>query len=146
MKDLPEVLYHAAPECVYDSIEDQGLKSNFTEVYAASSVAEALSFMYFRIMDHPHSQLVDGKVQTEMVSHNEIHIWMIDTDVTDRENWEIGSDHSASFFGGANSYVHRGDITPDALMGCEIVTRAEIEEALASKSQQKAKNFSKKLA
>ena len=138
MENLPEVLYHAAPQCAYDSIEEQGLKSNFTEVYAASSLGEALSFMYFRILDHPHSELVDGKVQTEMVSHDEIHIWLIDTDVTGGESWEKGSDHSASFFGGASSYVHSGDIPPDALMGCEIVTRAEIEEALAKKNKERA--------
>lgn len=134
MKDLPGILYHAAPQCVYDSIEEEGLKSNFTEVYAAGAPGEALSFMYFRIFDHAHIELVEGKVQTEIVEHDEIHIWMIDTNVTGKKSWNNGTDHAASFFGGASSYVHTGDISPDALMGCEVVTREEIETALAEKS------------
>lgn len=138
MKDLPEILYHAAPQCVYDSIEEEGLKSNFTEVYAAGSPAEALSFMYFRILDHAHSELIDGKVHTEIVEHGEIHIWMIDTDVTGKKLWQQGTDHSASFFGGASSYVHTGDVPADALIGCEIVTREEIETALAEKRAARA--------
>lgn len=139
MKELPEVLYHAAPQCVYDSIEEEGLKSNFSEVYATGSLAEALSFMYFRILDHPHPKWdADGKLSFDITEHDEIHIWLIDTSVTGKKSWNNGTDHASSFFGGASSYVHTGDISPDALMGCEIVTREEIEAALEEKRASRA--------
>jgi len=135
---LPENLYHAAPVCVHDSIEEEGLKSNFTEVYAAGSVGEALSFMYLRILDHPHPTWDEnGKLGFEFVPHDAIDIWIIDTGLTDEEAWNTGTDHSSSFFGGARSYVHTGDIPSDAIIGCATVTRQELDALLKEKQSQR---------
>jgi hypothetical protein len=127
---IPKKLYHCAPQCTGDSINEKGLVSNYGEVYAGGSIAEALTFMWFRLLDHPHHELVDGKLKFEIVPHDEVHIWEIDTTATGKNNWDAGTDHSPSFFGKARSYTHRGDISRDALRDCHIITREEIESLL----------------
>ena len=127
---IPKKLYHCAPQCVMDSINEHGLTANYGEVYAGGSIAEALTFMWFRLLDHPHHELVDGKLKFEMIPHNEIHVWEIDTSITGKNNWDTGADHAPTFFGNARSYTHRGDISRDALAECHIITREEIESLL----------------
>lgn len=104
---IPKRLYHAAPQCAFDAINAEGLKSDVGLIYAASTPEEALTFMWFRLLDHPHyEQQDDGKLSFELVAHNRIDIFEIMTARTKTSLWEEGTDHSSSFFGGANSWVY----------------------------------------
>ena len=126
----PNKLYHAAPECAYEGIDEHGLQANFGEVYAGGSIAEAMTFMWFRLIDHAHNEWVDGKLKFEMIAHDEVHIWEIDTTITGKNNWSGGTDHNAAFFGKARSFTHTGDIERAALVQCHIVTREEVLERI----------------
>jgi len=130
MTKIPSKLYHAAPQCVHEGIDEHGLQANFGEVYAGGSIAEAMAFMWFRLVDHPHHEMVDGKLKFEIEPHDEVHIWEIDTTITGKKGWDVGGDHNPAFFGNARSYTHTGDIERDALVQCHIVTREEIETLL----------------
>lgn len=126
---LPNKLYHAAPECVLLDINKDGLKSSWGEIYAADSPADALTFMWFRLLDHPHI----SEAGMKMVAHDEIHIWEIDTSKTDAALWEVGTDHSTKFFGAASSWVYSSkEIERGSLTGCLVYTRKDIETALAN--------------
>ena len=127
---IPKKLYHCAPECVMSSIDEHGLTSNYGEVYAGGSIADALTFMWFRLLDHPHHEMVDGELKFEMIPHAEVHVWEIDTGITGKNNWDTGADHSPTFFGNARSYTHKGDISRGALKELHIITRDEIESLL----------------
>lgn len=126
---LPNKLYHAAPECVMLDINSDGLKSSWREIYAADSPADALTFMWFRLLDHPH---IDES-GASLVPHDEIHVWEIDTSKTDAALWEAGTDHSAKFFGDATSWVYSGgSIERGCLTGCLVYTRKDIQDAMSN--------------
>lgn len=121
----PEILYHVSPACAHDAIKAEGLKANFGEVYASEAPAHALSFMWFRILDHPH---LEGK-NFELVPHDRIDIWTIDTSLLDLNKLEESSDHASSFFGeSTTSWAYRGDIPIEALVEYNYVTREELLE------------------
>jgi hypothetical protein len=124
--NIPTKLYHAAPMCAVENIIAEGLKGSYGLVYAAGSPAEALTFMWFRLLDHAHHELVDGKVSFELVPHESIHVWEVDTDITGKKSWDGGADHAPSFFGGARSFEHKGDIPFDALTDCRVISREVI--------------------
>lgn len=128
---VPEKLYHAAPECVLIDIHTGGLKSNFGEIYAASSPADAMNFMWFRLLDHPHYKIEDGKVVgMELERHDRIYVFEISTNRTDMSCWEVGTDHSSAFFGGAESWVYLGkNIERRAISDITYFTRLMIEKA-----------------
>ena len=128
---VPEKLYHAAPECVLINIQTEGLKSNFGEVYAASSPADAMNFMWFRLLDHPHYQFENGKiVGMELERHDRIYVFEISTNRTDKSCWEVGTDHSSAFFGGAESWVYVGkNIERRAISDITYFSRQMIETA-----------------
>ena len=107
---IPAKLFHAAPECVLLQIESEGLRSNWGEIYAAETPGDALTFMWFRLLDHVHPEnyltVGDQKVPA-LVAHDAVHVWEIDTTKTDASLWSPGTDHSASFFGNATSWASR---------------------------------------
>lgn len=122
---VPAKLYHAAPQCVLLDINDHGLKSNWGEIYAAESQGDALSFMWFRLLDHAHV----GEGGFTVQSHNEIHVWEIDTSKTNPALWEIGSDHNPNFFT-ATSWVYGSKSIPrTSLSECYVFTREILEQA-----------------
>jgi hypothetical protein len=128
---VPSKLYHAAPECVFENINGEGLKSNFGEIYAASSPADAMNFMWFRLLDHPHYKLESGKiVGMDLERHDRIYVFEISTNRTQKDYWEVGTDHSSAFFGGAGSWVYGGkNIERRAISDVTYFTREMVEEA-----------------
>ncbi len=122
---LPRYVYHATAVCNQESIEREGLRANFGEVYASSSEADCLGFMGFRLLSHFHFK---GKgEQPEFVKHDRIIVFKIDTTVTGKKKWEVGTDHSPAFFGDATSWVHRGSIGREAIVGVsEFAPRKEV--------------------
>ena len=127
---VPAKLYHAAPECVLTDINGEGLKSNFG-IYAASSPADAMNFMWFRLLDHPHYKYENGKiVGMELERHERIYVFEISTACTTKDYWEVGTDHSSAFFGGAESWVYAGkNIERRALTDITYFTREMVDEA-----------------
>ena len=111
---LPRYLYHATAVCNQEGIEREGLLASFGEVYASESENDCLAFMGFRLMSHFHM----GKKGEEpvFVKHDRLVVFQIDTKVTDKSKWEVGTDHSPAFFGNATSWVHRGSIAREALV------------------------------
>jgi hypothetical protein len=105
---IPKKLYHAAPECALGSINDDGLKSAFGEIYAAETPGDALQFMWFRLLDHVHKEPnpLMPEIAFNVVPHDSIHVWEIKTSKTDVGLWEPGTDHSAAFFNNATSWVY----------------------------------------
>lgn len=130
---IPKKLYHAAPECVAGKIFEDGLLSNFGEIYAAESPADALAFMWFRLLDHPHHEIIDGKPSLKMERHDAIHVWEIDTSKTDHGKWDHGTDHSARFFGNATSWVYQGKNISASAVQCYTYSREDIEQAVMAK-------------
>lgn len=130
--ELPGKLYHAAPECVVGKILQEGLKSGFGEIYAASSPADALTFMWFRLLDHAHMDAPNGTPIMSIERHDAIHVWEIDISKTDTARWEEGTDHSTAFFGNATSWVYLGKSIPADAVKCLVFTREVIEDALAA--------------
>jgi hypothetical protein len=132
---IPAKLYHGAPECVAGKIFEDGLVPNFGEIYASDSPAGCISFMWFRLLDHIHPELVDGKPKLNIEQHDGMHVWEIDTSMTDITAWEHGTDHARGAFGGATSWVYTGGtITASAIKGFTY-TREMIEDAVhASRS------------
>lgn len=130
--EVPKKLFHAAPECVVSQIYAEGLRSQYSGIYATESPAEALTFMWFRILDHPHYTNEDGKLSVEFVRHDAIHVWEINTAKTKKDLWEVGNDHSPQYFGNASSWVYMSKELPrKALAECWVYTREDIESALA---------------
>lgn len=97
---IPELLYHVSPECVYNDISEQGLKANFGVVFLAPSVEEALGFMWFRLIDHAHPTTTNG-IGMELVHHDRIDIWVVDTSELESKNLEVSTDHNPMLFGTA---------------------------------------------
>lgn len=126
---VPKKLYHAAPECVAGKIFEDGLRSNFGEIYAAESPAHALTFMWFRLLDHPHYEVVDGKPVYTIERHDAIHVWEIDTSKTNLSKWDRGMDHSTSFFGDATSWVYNGKRIAASAVNAYTYSREDIERA-----------------
>lgn len=136
--DVPRKLYHAAPECVLLNIESEGLRSHWGEIYAAESPADALTFMWFRLLDHVHPEnyltVGDQKVPT-LVAHDAVHVWEIDTTKTDASLWSLGTDHSASFFGNATSWAYSSKTLPRKALSLPLVfSRQVIEDAVGQKA------------
>lgn len=126
---LPSLLYHAAPECVYESINIEGLRATYGEVYAAGSMQDAATFMAFRLLDHVHGAKwieINGVQHPvpDLVQHDSVHFWVIDTAKTDPALWEEGTDHNPLYFN-ATSYVYRGAIARDALLDALSVKRED---------------------
>jgi hypothetical protein len=117
MKILPEFLFHAAPMCVRDSIEADGLRSQYGELYAAEKPEHALTFMAFRLYTHIHGMQKLEITIPILVEHPEVDVWMIDVAKTDLAKWQAGSDHSAAFFGEATSLTYSEPIPRSALIG-----------------------------
>jgi hypothetical protein len=111
---LPRYLYHATAVCNQESIEREGLRSSFGEVYASESADDCLTFMGFRLLSHFHF----GKKgdEPEFVTHDRIVVFQVDTKATDKKKWEVGTDHNPAFFGNATSWVHAGSIPREALV------------------------------
>lgn len=117
----PQLVYHAAPECAYESVRDLGLLPDFMGlVYAAPSPEEAMSIMALRLMHHVHGTrevtLPDGELVEvpDVVVHRIAHVWHVDTSAT--APWAESSDHSAEFFGDSSALVHEGAVPPEALV------------------------------
>lgn len=135
----PRYLYHAAPECVVQNILIEGIKGSFG-VYAAEQPSHALTFMWFRLLDHAHRLdepiADDGSsypLTVTLVPHDSIHVWKIDTRKTDLSKWTEGTDHSTSFFGNATSWVYEADLVPaDAIMLPTVFSREAILGATQS--------------
>jgi len=136
---VPKKLYHCAPECVTPNISEEGLRSHFGEIYASDSQAGALTFMWFRLLDHFHHDR--EKNTAEVVAHNSVYVWEIDTSKTDKKKWAEGNDHNPAFFGDTPSWVYFGKSIPtSAILGCYVFTREVIEEAVnKSKSESEGK-------
>lgn len=126
---IPELLYHVSPECVYESISEHGLKANFGVVFASASVEEALGFMWFRLLDHPHPTS-DGPIGFELAKHDRIDIWVIDTSELESKNWEVSTDHNPMMFGSA--WVHQGDIPPIAIVEHDSISKESLMSGLHS--------------
>jgi hypothetical protein len=111
---VPRYVYHATAVCNQESIEREGLRSNFGEVYAGGSPEDCLTFMGFRLLSHFHF----GKKgdAPEFVVHDRIIVFKIDTKTTDKKKWEVGTDHNPEFFGDATSWVYRGSIPREAII------------------------------
>lgn len=122
MTKPPRYLYHAAPICVRDNIWEKGLHTAWSEVYAAESPEHALRFMSFRLLMHYHgskSVMLNGALVEvpDIVEHDSIDVWKIDTHKTRLKQWEVGEDHSPAFFGeDVTSWRYGGDISKDALV------------------------------
>jgi hypothetical protein len=125
---VPKKLYHAAPECVLGSINADGLKSGFGEIYAAETPGDALQFMWFRLLDHVHKT----RESFDLVPHDSIHVWEIKTSKTDVRLWEPGTDHSAAFFGDATSWVYVSNEIPRMALSLPKVYARELFDALHS--------------
>ena len=110
---LPRYLYHATAVCNQESIEKEGLRSSFGEVYASESEDDCLAFMGFRLMSHFH--FVKGS-DPVFVEHDRLVVFQIDTEATDKSKWEVGTDHNPAFFGNATSWVHIGSIGREAIV------------------------------
>jgi hypothetical protein len=110
---LPRFLYHATAVCNQESIEREGLRAGFGEVYASENENDCLTFMGFRLLSHFHF----GKKgdAPEFVVHDKIIVFQIDTETTDKSKWEVGTDHNPAFFGNATSWVHWGSIPRESL-------------------------------
>jgi hypothetical protein len=128
---VPSKLYHAAPECVFTDINGEGLKSHFGEIYAACTPADAMNFMWFRLLDHPHYKFENGKVVgMDLERHDRIYVFEISTNGTSKQLWSLGTDHSSAFFGGAESWVYRSKkIERHAITGATYFTREMVESA-----------------
>lgn len=131
---IPKKLYHAAPECALGSINAEGLKSNFGEIYAAESPGDALQFMWFRLLDHVHHEPnpLMPELTINIVAHDSIHVWEINTSKTDVGLWEPGTDHSAAFFGNATSWVYSSKVIPRAALKLPKVYARELFAELYS--------------
>jgi hypothetical protein len=127
---VPKKLYHAAPECVLIDIQTGGLKSNFGQIYAASTPADAMNFMWFRILDHPHYEFENGKiVGMHLERHDRIYVFEISTNRTNLDCWDVGTDHSPVFFSG-ESWVYAGkNIERRAISDVTYFTREMIDAA-----------------
>ena len=130
---IPRKLYHAAPECVAGKIFEDGLRSNFGEIYAAESPSDALTFMWFRLLDHPHYEVVNGEPKVSVERHDAIHVWEIDTSKTEHGKWSAGTDHSTKFFGDATSWVYGGKNISASAVQCYTYSRQDIESAVLAK-------------
>ncbi len=113
-KNLPRYLYHASSICNQESIDERGLISSFGEVYASESEDDCLTFMGFRLMSHFH--FVKEGDDPVYVEHDRLLVYQIDTKVTGKTKWEVGTDHNAKFFGNATSWVHLGSIEREAIV------------------------------
>lgn len=121
---LPRYVYHATAVCNQESIEQEGLRANFGEVYASGTEEGCLTFMGFRLMAHFH---FSSDKQPEFVQHDKIIVFKIDTKATDKNKWEVGTDHNPEFFGNATSWVYRGSIAREALVQVsEFAPRQEV--------------------
>jgi len=125
---VPKKLYHAAPECALGSINADGLKSAFGEIYAAETPGDALQFMWFRLLDHVHRTPESFGVE----AHDSIHVWEIKTSKTDVGLWEPGTDHSAAFFNNATSWVYVSKEIPRAALNLPKVYVRELFAELYS--------------
>jgi len=140
--EVPAKLYHAAPECAFEGIITEGLKSHWGEIYAAESAGHALTFMWFRLLDHFHPEqklVIDGHEVPNLVAHSGIYVFEIDTTKTDQSLWDLGSDHSAAFFGAdTTSWVYAAKQIPTSAinyLSSSFFSREVIEEATASKQR-----------
>jgi hypothetical protein len=115
-KKPPRYLYHATAVCNQEGIEKEGLRAGFGEVYASESEDDCLAFMGFRLMSHFHF----GKKgeQPVFVEHDRLLVYEIDTKITGKSKWEVGTDHNPEFFGDATSWVHLGSIERGAIVRC----------------------------
>ena len=68
-----------------------------------------------------------------MVAHDSIHVWEINTSKTDVGLWEAGTDHSAAFFGNATSWVYLSKEIPRAALELPKVYARELFAELYSK-------------
>lgn len=132
MNKIPEKLYHAAPECVAGKIFEDGLLSHWGEIYAAESPADALTFMWFRLLDHVHMEQKDGVPVMNIEAHGAVHVWEIDTSKTDLGKWEVGTDHSTAFFGNTTSWVYYGKNIAASAINCRMYSRELIESAASA--------------
>lgn len=113
-KNLPRYLYHASAVCNQESIDERGLISSFGEVYASESEDDCLAFMGFRLMSHFH--FVKEGDDPVYVEHDRLLVYQIDTKITGKTKWEVGTDHNPKFFGNATSWVHLGSIEREAIV------------------------------
>ena len=113
-KNLPRYLYHASAICNQESIDERGLISSFGEVYASESEDDCLAFMGFRLMSHFH--FVKEGDDPVYVEHDRLLVYQIDTKITGKTKWEVGTDHNPKFFGNATSWVHLGSIEREAIV------------------------------
>jgi hypothetical protein len=134
---IPKKLYHAAPECALGSINSDGLRSAFGEIYAAETPGDALQFMWFRLLDHVHKEPnpLMPEITFNVVPHDSIHVWEIKTSKTDVGLWEPGTDHSAAFFNNATSWVYGSkEIFRAALSLPQVYVRELFAELYISKA------------
>lgn len=103
--NLPEYLYHAAPECAEDSIMAKGLLTGFDGVvYLTTDPQHCLRFMGMRLMAHMHGTKVievEGKEMTfpNLVQHDYIPVFEIVRNELDHKAMAKSVDHDPTFYG-----------------------------------------------
>jgi len=103
-------MYHAAPVCVRQDIEEEGLRGFADEIYAAETAEEAFAFMALRLTYHHHGsidlQLPSGDtvLVPDIVEHGELDVWEIDARRTGK--WLPSTDHLVD----ARAWRHEGSI------------------------------------
>lgn len=125
----PQHLYHAAPECTFESIDRSGLAR--ASVYASEAPTDALAFVAFTAFHHLHGittrAFPDGSEHPmpDLVIHDHVYVWQIDTDLADL-TWTPSRDHAPVFFGTAiTAWVSSGPVPRAALTDYAIYGRNE---------------------
>ena len=109
-------MYHAAPVCVRQDIEEEGLHGFADEIYAAETPEEAFAFMAHRLAFHYHGttdlELPSGDIVRvpDIVEHAELDVWEIDARRTGK--WLPSTDH----LGDARAWRHHGKIARNSLV------------------------------
>lgn len=122
-KRRPRYLYHASAECVRDAIYADGLKSGWEGVYAAETPEQALRFVALRAFAHMHGMKTmllpngDEVPVPNIVQHDVVDVWKIDTYLCKGRLWRQSYDHSPIFFGpDVRSWLYPLDIHRECLL------------------------------
>lgn len=126
----PQHLYHAAPECTFESINKDGLLRS--TVYASESPSHALTFVTFTAFHHLHGmtarRLPDGSEQAlpDLALHDLVYVWVIDTGRSG-VRWAPSEDHSPLFFGeSTTAWISTGPVARASLIDCLVYRREDL--------------------
>lgn len=116
--NLPDLLFHAAPQCVEDAIIKEGLKSPWGEIYMTTDQQHCLRFMGSRLLAHMHG-VKEIEVKGEMVSfpdvvqHDYIPVFGITKARLNHKLLRFSDDHDPAFYGkDVISLVYDADVIP----------------------------------